>query len=308
MAASDSGAQQNEGKVRDPLATARTLVEALPYIQKFAGKRIVIKYGGHAMVDARLKESFAQDIVLMRYVGISPIVVHGGGPQIGETLAKMGKESHFIQGLRVTDHETLDIVEMVLGGKVNKEIVALLNRHGGRAVGLSGKDGQLILASKMNLTRAAADGGAPEIIDLGMVGSVRKVNPGIITVLDANGYIPVVAPIGVDAAGASYNINADTVASKIASALQAEKLLLLTDVPGILDAQQRIISSLRRAEIDQLIADGTISGGMLPKVEACLSALDAGVAKTHIVDGRVEHAVLLEIFTDHGVGTEITQS
>ena len=291
----------------DHIAVARNLSEALPYIRQFAGKRIVIKYGGHAMVDERLKETFAQDVVLLRYVGISPIIVHGGGPQIGETLKKMGKESTFVQGLRVTDHETLDIVEMVLGGKVNKEIVALINRHGGQAVGLSGKDGHLLLAGKMNLTKDAADGGAPEIIDLGMVGFVRKVNPQIITVLDANGYIPVVAPIGVDEAGASYNINADTVASKIAGAIQAEKFLLLTDVPGILDQNQNIISSLRRKEIDRLIADGTISGGMQPKVEACLAALDAGVAKTHIVDGRVEHAVLLEVFTDHGVGTEIVR-
>lgn len=296
-----------DGMHEEHLAKARILSEALPYIRQFKGKRIVIKYGGHAMVDERLKVSFAQDVALLRLVGISPIIVHGGGPQIGATLKKMGIESKFVQGLRVTDHETLDVVEMVLGGKVNKEIVTLINQHGGRAVGLSGKDGQLILAQKMTLPRDAADRLATEIVDLGMVGSVSRVNPDLITVLDANDMIPVVAPIGADETGASYNINADTVASELARALQAEKLLLLTDVPGILDADDQIISSLRRDEIDRLVSAGTISGGMLPKVEACLNALSGGVVKTHIIDGRVDHAVLLEVFTDLGIGTEIVR-
>ncbi|OGP10610.1 MAG: acetylglutamate kinase, partial [Deltaproteobacteria bacterium RIFCSPLOWO2_12_FULL_43_16] len=275
-----------------------TLLEALPYIRQFYGKTIVIKYGGHAMVEERLKQSFAKDIILMKYVGLNPVIVHGGGPQIGELLKKLGKESRFVKGIRVTDEETMDVVEMVLVGKVNKEIVALINHYGGKAVGLSGKDGGLIKAKKMK-TKGE---------DMGMVGEVKSVNPKVIETLDRDKFIPVIAPVGVGDDGKTYNINADTVAGKIAAALKAEKLILLTDVQGVLDKNKKLISALSVAEAKRLIKNETATGGMIPKLECCLDALKGGVSKAHIIDGRVEHAVLLEVFTDAGVGTEIYKS
>ena len=275
-----------------------TLLEALPYIRQFYGKTIVIKYGGHAMGEERLKQSFAKDIILMKYVGLNPVIVHGGGPQIGELLKKLGKESRFVKGIRVTDEETMDVVEMVLVGKVNKEIVALINHYGGKAVGLSGKDGGLIKAKKMK-TKGE---------DMGMVGEVKSVNPKVIETLDRDKFIPVIAPVGVGDDGKTYNINADTVAGKIAAALKAEKLILLTDVQGVLDKNKKLISALSVAEAKRLIKNETATGGMIPKLECCLDALKGGVSKAHIRDGRVEHAVLLEVFTDAGVGTEIYKS
>jgi acetylglutamate kinase len=282
---------------------ANILIEALPYIQQFSGKTIVVKYGGHAMTDEALRHSFARDIVLLKYVGMHPVIVHGGGPQIGDTMQRLGLQPQFVEGLRVTDTATMDVVEMVLGGKLNKEIVATINLHGGQAIGLSGKDANLITATKKYLYRQ----GAPELIDIGLVGEVKTVNSTIIRVLEANGFIPVIAPTGVGAQGESYNINADTVAGDVAAALKAEKLLFLTDVAGILDRDGKLLSSLAPEAIATLKGDGVIDGGMLPKVEACLKALEHGVAKTHIIDGRVPHAVLLELFTDRGVGTEITR-
>lgn len=283
---------------------AQVLMEALPYIRAFYGKRLVVKYGGHAMVKDDLKRSFAMDVVLMKYIGMNPVIVHGGGPQIGELMERLGKEPHFVQGMRVTDAETMDIVEMVLGGKINKEIVALINQHGGRAVGLSGKDGSLIRASRLKVRQPGSDANA-ELIDIGLVGKVEAINPHIVQVLDSSGFIPIIAPIGVGDDGEPYNINADLVAGDIAAALKAEKLIMLTDVEGILDEQQRLMSSLKRADIAKLIEQGVISEGMLPKVEACLTALDGGVRKAHIVDGRQDHALLLEVFTNRGIGTEI---
>ncbi len=275
---------------------ASVLTEALPYIQRYAGKTIVIKYGGNAMTDERLKSSFARDIVLLKQVGINPVVVHGGGPQIGRLLERLGKESTFIQGMRVTDGETMDVVQMVLGGLVNKDIVSLINRHGGRAVGLTGKDGGLIRARKLTLDDH--DG------DLGHVGEVASIDPTIVATLDDSGFIPVIAPVGFsEADGAAYNINADIVAGKIASVLGAEKLILLTNTPGVLDADGKLLTGLGAAEVDALIADGTIAGGMLPKIQCALDAIKSGVAKAHIIDGRVQHAVLLELLTDAGVGT-----
>lgn len=290
----------------DLIRKADVLLESLPYLRKFAGKTIVIKYGGAAMVKDELKAGFARDVTLMKYVGIDPVIVHGGGPQINKTLARMGVESKFIDGHRVTDEETVNVVEMVLVGKVNKEIVALINGAGGNAVGLSGKDGRLIEAEKKTFSRPGPEVERPEIIDLGMVGRVTKVNIGVLTTLDHGNFIPVIAPVGVGANGETYNINADTVAGEVASALKAEKLVLLTDTPGIWDENKNFIPSLDRARVERMIASGTIAGGMLPKVDCCLRALDAGVPKTHIVDGRVSHSVLLEIFTDQGVGTQIT--
>ena len=275
-----------------------TLLESLTYIRQFYDKTIVIKYGGHAMVEERLKQSFAKDIILMKYVGLNPVIVHGGGPQIGELLKKLGKESRFVTGIRVTDEETMDVVEMVLVGKVNKEIVALINHYGGKAVGLSGKDGGLIKAKKMK-TKGE---------DMGMVGEVKSVNPKVIETLDRDKFIPVIAPVGVGDDGKTYNINADTVAGKIAAALKAEKLILLTDVQGVLDKNKKLISALSVAEAKRLIKNETATGGMIPKLECCLDALKGGVSKAHIIDGRVEHAVLLEVFTDAGVGTEIYKS
>ena len=287
------------------LKTAEVLIEALPYIRQFAGKAIVIKYGGNAMVDEELRRLFALDVILMQSVGIRPVIVHGGGPQIGRTMEKMGKVPRFVQGQRVTDGETMDIVQMVLGGKVNKEIVSLINRHGGRAVGLTGKDGRMIRARKLVVRGASPEAGAPEIIDLGMVGEVEAVDPLIVRAVEASGCLPVIAPVGEGPDGASYNINADLVAGSLAAALKAEKLILLTDVPGILDAQGSLVPTADRARVQALIREGTVAQGMLPKVQACLEALEGGVAKTHIIDGRIPHAVLLEIFTRGGVGTEI---
>lgn len=287
----------------DPQAAmnvARVLTEALPYIRRFAGKTVVIKYGGNAMVDETLKNGFARDIVLMKLVGINPVVVHGGGPQIGQLLTRIGKETRFVEGMRVTDAETMDVVEMVLGGLVNQQIVDLINRNGGRAVGLSGKDGGLIHARRMTLHR-----GEVGEMDIGQVGEVERIDPGIVNLLDQADFIPVIAPIGMGEDGCSYNINADLVAGKVAEVIGAEKLMLLTNTAGVLDRDGRLLTGLSPAQVDALIADGTIYGGMLPKIACALSAVQNGVGASHIVDGRVEHAVLLELFTDAGVGTLI---
>ncbi|HEX5033730.1 MAG TPA: acetylglutamate kinase, partial [bacterium] len=283
---------------------ASVLMEALPYIRRFYGKVIVIKYGGHAMVDEKLKESFAKDIIMMRYIGLNPIVVHGGGPQIGNVLKQMGIESKFHNGMRITDEATMDVVEMVLVGKVNKEIVGLINRHGGRAIGLSGKDGALIKARKLAEEKVSFDReGVNEIIDLGRVGNVSEVNVGILQLLGKDNFIPVIAPVGFSENGEALNINADLVAGAIASALQAEKLVLLTDVEGVKDGQGKLISELPVTKAAKLIGDKVIQGGMIPKVSCCIKALASGVKTAHIIDGRVQHAVQLEIFTDKGVGT-----
>lgn len=284
---------------------ANILMEALPYIQRFANRTIVIKYGGHAMVDERLKREFARDVVLLKYIGLNPVIVHGGGPQIGEVLRAMGKESRFVQGMRVTDQATMDVVEMVLGGKVNKEIVANINRHDGRAVGLSGKDGRLIVARKMEMTAINPDTLTPEIIDVGLVGEVEQIHPEIIRTLENSGFIPVIAPVGVGLGGETYNINADLVAGRIAGALKAEKLILLTDVEGVKDKDGRLISTIDTQRVPDLINDGTIFGGMIPKLNCCIDAISEGVHTAHIIDGRVEHACLLEIFTDRGIGTAV---
>ncbi len=284
---------------------AQVLTKALPYIQRFQGKTIVIKYGGNAMVDEALKNSFARDVVLMKLVGINPVVVHGGGPQIGKLLERLGKQSEFVQGMRVTDSETMDVVEMVLGGLVNKEIVNNINRHGGSAVGLTGKDGGLIHARKLTLTRNAPELNEPEIIDIGHVGEVASIDASVVNMLVSGNFIPVIAPIGVGENGHSYNINADLVAGKLAEVLQAEKLMLLTNIPGVLDKGNKVLTNLRPGQVDALIADGTIYGGMLPKIRCALEAARGGVNAVHIIDGRVEHAVLLELFTDEGVGTLI---
>ena len=284
---------------------AQVLSEALPYIQKFAGRTIVVKYGGNAMIDDALKASFARDIVLMQAVGMRPIVVHGGGPQIGELLERLNIESRFVDGMRVTTEETMDVVEMVLGGLVNKEIVSLLNLAGGRAMGLTGKDGQLIRAKQLKIERKSPELEAPEIIDIGHVGQVESIDTRVLTMLTENDVIPVVAPIGVGPTGESYNINADLVAGKLAEVLNAEKLMLLTNTAGVLDQTGQVVTGLVSDEVRALIDNGTISGGMLPKVACALSAVNAGVNSAHIVDGRVPHSVLLEIFTDQGVGTQI---
>ncbi len=284
---------------------AHVLTEALPYIQRFRGKTVVIKYGGNAMVDEELKKGFARDVVLMKLVGINPVVVHGGGPQIGRLLEKLGKESEFVQGMRVTDRETMDVVEMVLGGLVNKEIVNLINRHGGSAVGLTGKDGDLIHARKMVVKRDAPELQAPEIIDIGHVGEVESIDTSVVNMLLRGNFIPVIAPIGVGQDGHSYNINADLVAGKVAEVLQAEKLILLTNTKGLLDKEGNLLTGLGAEQVDGLIADGTIHGGMLPKIACALDAVKSGVGSSVIVDGRVKHAVLLELFTDEGIGTLI---
>lgn len=278
---------------------ASVLVEALPYIQRFKGKTIVVKFGGNAMIDETLKSDFARDIVLMKLVGLNPIVVHGGGPQIGQLLTKLGKTSNFVDGMRVTDSETMDVVEMVLGGLVNKEIVNLINQHGGKAIGLTGKDGDFIHAEKITIEQPDA----PEIIDLGHVGKVKSIDPSVVDMLGKSNFIPVIAPIGVGKDGHSYNINADLVAGKIAEVLKAEKLILLTNTAGILDKEGKLLTGLTLSKIDELIADATISGGMIPKTRCATDALKGGVTSVHIIDGRVEHAVLLELFTDEGVGT-----
>ncbi len=284
---------------------AKVLAEALPYIQRFTGKTMVIKYGGNAMVDDKLKSGFARDIVLMKLVGMNPVVVHGGGPQIGSLLERIGKESEFIDGIRVTDRETMDVVEMVLGGLVNKEIVNLVNRHGGAAVGLTGKDGDMIRARKLTITRDAEEINVPEIIDMGHVGEVANIDVSVIDMLGHGNFIPVIAPIGVGEDGHSYNINADLVAGKLAETLRAEKLILLTNTQGLLDREGELLTGLDVRQVEALIRDGTIHGGMLPKIRCALAAVESGVGAAHIIDGRVEHAVMLEIFTHEGVGTLI---
>jgi len=284
---------------------AQILIEALPYIQRFQGKTIVIKYGGNAMVDEALKQSFARDVVLMKLVGMNPVIVHGGGPQIGKLLERIGKKSEFVQGMRVTDRETMDVVEMVLGGLVNKEIVSLINKNGGKAIGLTGKDGGLIRARKLLMKSIPAEGLPSEIIDIGHVGEVESIDPEVVALLDTHNFIPVIAPIGVGPAGEAYNINADVVAGKLAITLLAEKLILLTNTTGVLDKEGALLTGLTVSKVNALIADGTIHGGMLPKVNYALDAVNSGVKSAHIIDGRVEHAVLLEVFTDQGVGTLI---
>ena len=284
---------------------AEILLEALPYIRRFYNKTIVVKYGGHAMVDEELKKLFAMDVVMMKYIGINPVVVHGGGPQIGAVLKKLGKESQFIQGMRVTDEETMSIVEMVLVGSVNKEIVGLINRNGGKAVGLSGKDGSLTRAEKYYLNEEKQKDMPTEIIDVGLVGKVKEINAGLIQSLVTDGFIPVIAPTGMGDNGETYNINADIVAGEVAAALKAEKLVLLTDVEGVWDQSKQLINTMDNRRALQMIDDGTIAGGMFPKVKCCLKALRGGVGKAHIIDGRKKHAMLLEVFTDQGIGTEI---
>jgi acetylglutamate kinase len=283
---------------------AEILLEALPYLRRFQGQTLVLKYGGAAMQETELKAGFAQDITLLQFLGIYPVLVHGGGPQIGQYLKELNIPTQFVEGLRVTDAPTMDVVEMVLAGKVNKEIVNLINTAGGRAVGLSGKDGNLLKAQKMEFYRPRADE-PPEIIDIGLVGEVAGVNVEIIRTLQEKNFIPVIAPVGVGEQGETYNINADTVAGALAGALNAAKLILLTDVSGVLDREGKLISSLGRYQALTLMEQGAVSGGMIPKIKCCLEALEEGVAKAHILDGRVLHAVLLEIFTDTGIGTEI---
>ena len=289
------------------LRTAKVLAEAMPYIQRFQGRTVVVKYGGAAMEGDALKSSFARDVVLMKLVGVNPVVVHGGGPQIGRLLERIGKETRFVEGMRVTDSETMDVVEMVLGGLVNKEIVNLINRHGGNAVGLTGKDGRLIQARKLTMTRSRPELDAPEIIDIGHVGEVASIDTGVLEHLARGDFIPVIAPIGVGDEGMSYNINADLVAGKLAEALAAEKLILLTNTAGLLDRDGALITSLDVKGVEALVADGTVAGGMLPKVRCALDAVQGGVHAAQIIDGRVEHAVLLEVFTSAGMGTFISR-
>jgi len=284
---------------------AKVLTEALPYIQRFSGKTLVIKYGGNAMVDEDLKNSFARDVVLMKAVGINPIIVHGGGPQIGQLLERIGKESHFVAGMRVTDTETMDMVEMVLGGQVNKSIVSLINNHGGRAVGLTGKDGGMIRAEKLHISPDDPAVDVSEVIDLGHVGNVRSIDTSVVDMLVNSDFIPVIAPIGVGENGQSYNINADLVAGKLAEVLKAEKLILLTNTAGLLDKKGELLTGLDAGQVNKLIDEGVIYGGMLPKISCALAAVNSGVSSAHIIDGRVQHAALLEIFTDEGVGTLI---
>jgi acetylglutamate kinase len=293
-----------EIQMKDIIKKAEILIESLPYIEKFYGKTFVIKYGGAAQVKDELKESFAKDIVLLNFIGIKTTIVHGGGPMISATMEKMGKKPMFVQGQRVTDKETMDIVEMVLGGLVNKEIVSLINSHGGKAVGLSGKDAGLIKAKK-KMIKKSSESGIDEIIDIGLVGEVTHVDPHIISCLEKDGFIPVISPVGVGPKGETLNINADYIAASVASALKAEKLILLTDVPGLMNKKGRIISTVTKRQTKKLFDDGTITGGMMPKVQACLRAIEGGVSKTHIIDGRIPHCLLLELFTRQGIGTEI---
>jgi acetylglutamate kinase len=290
----------------DALNIAQVLTEALPYIQRFTGKTIVVKFGGNAMVDPLLHESFARDVVLMKLVGMNPVVVHGGGPQIGALLQKLNIRTDFVDGMRVTDSQTMDVVEMVLGGSVNKEIVSSINRNGGKAIGVTGKDGQMIRAHKLIVSRPGPELDAPEIIDIGHVGEVDQIDTEVLNVILESNFIPVIAPIGVGEDGSTYNINADLVAGKLAEVMRAEKLMLLTNVAGLLDKNGQILTGLTTRQVDDLIADGTISGGMLPKIRCALDAVKTGVTSAHIVDGRVPHAVLLETFTDEGMGTLIT--
>ncbi len=291
----------------EAVSIASVLTESLPYIRKFHGSTIVVKYGGNAMITDELTQTFARDIVLMKLVGMNPIVVHGGGPQIGELLDRLGIPTRFVDGMRVTDAATMDVVEMVLGGLVNQDIVSLINAVGGRAVGITGKDGQLIQAKKLRIRRDSPELKAPEIIDIGSVGEIEAINRAVVDTLIGSGFIPVIAPIGVGAHGESYNINADTVAGKLAEHLNAEKLMLLTNTAGILDKFGNTLTGLLPADIDGLIADGTIHGGMLPKIRCAIDAVTAGVRSAHIIDGRIRHAVLLEVFTDTGVGTVINR-
>lgn len=285
-------------------SVAHVLIEALPYIQRFAGKTLVIKYGGNAMTDERLKAGFARDVVLLKQVGVNPVVVHGGGPQIGSLLKRLGKVSEFVHGLRVTDRETMDVVQMVLGGLVNQEIVSLISRFGGRAVGLTGQDGQMLRARPL---RAVPGPEGPTEVNLGLVGEIESVDPAVVHNLDRSAFIPVIAPIGFDRDGNTYNINADTAAEKLAVVLDAEKLFLLTNTPGVLDNNGQLIARLNATEVDAMIRDGTIHGGMIPKIHCALDAVRSGVPAAHIVDGRVEHAVLLELLTNQGVGTLISR-
>jgi acetylglutamate kinase len=296
---------KEEREMEKYIEKADILLEALPYIQRFANKTMVIKYGGHAMEDEDLKVSFVRDVILLQFIGVNPVIVHGGGPQIDGMLNKIGKKSQFIEGMRVTDEETMEVVEMVLVGKVNKEIVSRINSNGGQAIGLSGADGNLIRARKMWGHKKGKEGQEKERIDLGMVGEVETINPEVIRTFMANKWTPVIAPVGVGPGGEVYNINADLVAGKVASALQAEKFILLTDVEGVLNSQKQLISTMDAKIAGRFIQEGTISGGMIPKVRCCLDALREGVKKTHVIDGRVKHAILLEIFTDEGIGTQI---
>ncbi|MCE5274168.1 MAG: acetylglutamate kinase [Syntrophaceae bacterium] len=293
--------------MKEAIQRAKVLVEALPYIRDFHGKRIVVKYGGHAMVDPELKQVFARQIILFQYIGLQVVVVHGGGPQISSVLGQMGIKSSFIDGKRITDDKTMDVVEMVLAGGVNKEIVNLINTEGGRAVGLSGKDGGLIKARKLYYSRKKADGTTQADIDMGHVGEVTEINPEIIDVVEKAGFVAVIAPSGVGKDGATYNINADTVAAEIASHLKVEKLIILTDETGVLDSKGKLISSLKYEEIPGLISSGVVTGGMIPKLECCMKALDNGVMKAHIVDGRIPYSILLELFTDSGIGTQVVK-
>lgn len=288
------------------ITTVKVLSEALPYLQRFSGRTVVIKYGGNAMIDEELKDSFARDMVMLKLVGINPVIVHGGGPQIAELLEKLNIESHFVNGMRVTTEETMDVVEMVLGGQVNKDIVNLINQNGGKAVGLTGADGQLLKARKLQVSSNTPDVQEPEIIDIGHVGEVESVNVEVLSMLTNSNFIPVIAPIGTDNQGNSYNINADLVAGKVAEVLQAEKLVLLTNIAGLMNKEGEVLTGLSTEQVNELIADGTIYGGMLPKIGCALDAVHAGVTSTHIIDGRVPHATLLELFTDTGVGTLIT--
>jgi len=285
---------------------ADILIEALPYIRRFYGMTIVVKYGGHAMVDDQLKADFARDITLMKFTGLNPVVVHGGGPQINKVLDQMGMQHQFIKGMRLTDEATMDVVEMVLGGKVNKDIVTQINKQGGKAVGLSGKDGELIRAKKLHIVYQEDESKPPEIIDPGLVGQVTQINPSIINTLSREGFIPIIAPVGIGDSGETYNINADLVASSMAAALSAKRLILLTDVNGVLNLSGELISSIDMEKIDQMIKEKAISGGMIPKIECALEALKNGVEKVHIINGSKRHALLLELFTDKGIGTEVT--
>ncbi len=284
---------------------AEVLLEALPYIQRFFNKTIAIKYGGHAMEDEDLKVSFVRDVILLRFIGLNPVIVHGGGPQIDGVLDKIGKKSKFVEGMRVTDPETMEIVEMVLVGKINKEIVSLIHQHGGQAVGLSGMDGNLIRARKLWIPRKGKESAEKKLLDIGSVGEVETINPAILENTLNNKWIPVIAPVGVGPAGERFNINADLVAGKIAASLKAEKFILLTDVEGVLDGEKKLVSTMNAELAGHYLKQGAISGGMIPKVKCCLQALEEGVKKTHIIDGRVKHAILLEIFTDEGIGTQI---
>ncbi|MGB1090963.1 MAG: acetylglutamate kinase [Oceanobacter sp.] len=290
----------------EAITTVRVLSQALPYLQRFVGKTIVVKYGGNAMIDEELKNSFARDMVMLKLVGINPVVVHGGGPQIGDLLDKLKIESHFVNGMRVTTSETMDVVEMVLGGLVNKEIVNLINQNGGNAIGMTGKDGQLLHARKLHVTQKSPELEKDEIIDIGHVGEVASINTKVLDMFIDSDFIPVIAPIGVGENGVSYNINADLVAGKVAEVLKAEKLILLTNIAGLMDKEGNVLTGLSTRQVDDLIADGTIYGGMLPKIQCALDAVHAGVTSSHIIDGRVAHSTLLELFTDEGVGTLIT--